>query len=117
MNRKTTPTPSRNAALPSTLPADDAEGRVAMGARREMRGCREFAQSSQEVDEDVSECEGLVEVEAGVSVVGLWKEDVVGAEMTAEDARSSKAIVARLNYMAGDRPDMQYAVKEMARSM
>ena len=70
-----------------------------------------------EVDEDVSECEGLVEVEAGVSVVDPWKEEGEGEEMTAEDARSFRAVVARLNYMVGDRPDMQYAVKGMARSM
>ena len=32
-------------------------------------------------------------------------------------AKSFRAIVARLNYMASDRPDIQYAVKEMARCM
>ena len=70
-----------------------------------------------EDDVDVSVCEGLVVVEAGVSVIDPWKEEGEGEEMTADDARSFRAVVARLNYMAGDRPDMQYAVKEMARSM
>ncbi len=38
-------------------------------------------------------------------------------EMTKEDAREYRAIVARLNYIASDRPDIQFAVKETARNM
>ena len=34
-----------------------------------------------------------------------------------EDASQYRAVVARLNYLAADRPDIAFAVKEFARSM
>ena len=37
--------------------------------------------------------------------------------MGKDDARTFRAVVARLNYMASDRPDIQFAVKEVARNM
>ena len=37
--------------------------------------------------------------------------------MGPEEATSFRSAVARLNYMASDRPDIQYAVKEVARNM
>ena len=37
--------------------------------------------------------------------------------MDAKDATKYRAIVARLNYMAADRADIQFAVKEAARHM
>ena len=38
-------------------------------------------------------------------------------ELDAEEARKFRGVVARLNYLAVDRIDMQYAVKEAARRM
>ena len=38
-------------------------------------------------------------------------------EMTAEDAKVYRGVVARLNYIAPERVDIQYAVKEAARNM
>ncbi len=38
-------------------------------------------------------------------------------ELNPEEARKYRAIAARLNYIAADRPDIQYAVKEAARVM
>ena len=38
-------------------------------------------------------------------------------ELNADDARSYRAIAARLNYISPDRPDIGYAVKESARNM
>ena len=38
-------------------------------------------------------------------------------EFSADDARSYRAIAARLNYIFPDRPDIGYAVKEPARNM
>jgi hypothetical protein len=37
--------------------------------------------------------------------------------MTQSEAKEYRAVVARLNYMASDRPDIQFAVKEAARNM
>ena len=37
--------------------------------------------------------------------------------MAAEEATQYRAVVARLNYLAPDRLDMQFAVKEAARAM
>ena len=39
------------------------------------------------------------------------------AELDAEEARRYRAITARLNYLAVDRVDLQYSVKEAARHM
>ena len=38
-------------------------------------------------------------------------------DMTQSEAKEYRAVVARLNYMASDRPDIQFAVKEAARNM
>ena len=38
-------------------------------------------------------------------------------ELDTEEARRYRAIAARLNYLAVDRVDLQYAVKEAARHM
>ena len=38
-------------------------------------------------------------------------------DMAPDDARAYRAIVARLNYLAADRPDIQYSVKEACRVM
>ena len=40
-----------------------------------------------------------------------------GDELEPEEARNYRAIAARLNYVAADRPDIQFAVKEAARVM
>ena len=40
-----------------------------------------------------------------------------GTELNAEDARSYRAIAARLNYISPDRLDIGYTVKESARNM
>ena len=40
-----------------------------------------------------------------------------GEAMEPKDATKYRAVVARLNYMAADRPDLQFAVKEVARHM
>ena len=46
------------------------------------------------------------------------EEDAAGEEeMCAEDAKKYRGVVARLNYIAPERVDMQFAVKEAARSM
>ena len=37
--------------------------------------------------------------------------------MSAEDARNYRGLAARANYLAQDRPEIQYAVKEAARRM
>ena len=44
-------------------------------------------------------------------------DEEVEEEMSAKDATKFRAVVARLNYMAADRADIQYAVKEAARHM
>ena len=67
--------------------------------------------------EDVEEGEEEPE-EAGVSVVDEWQDREGGdSVMTPADARKYRAIVARLNYIASDRVDLQFAVKEAARNM
>ena len=48
-------------------------------------------------------------------VMAINEED--GEPLTGEEATRYRAITARLNYLAVDRPDIQYAVKEAARSM
>lgn len=64
-------------------------------------------------------CEDEDEVEeTEVSVVDEGHDDEEKAEkMSPADAKSYRGIVARLNYIASDRIDMQFAVKEAARNM
>ena len=57
------------------------------------------------------------EAEAELSVVDAWREGDPDDEMSAEDAKAYRSTVARLNYVASDRPDIQFAVKEVARCM
>ena len=58
----------------------------------------------------------------GLSVTGV-KEDVDGDDKPVEDylegveAKRFRAIAARLNYMAQDAPDVQYACKEVCGDM
>ncbi len=66
--------------------------------------------SPQDATETDSEAEEAEEEEGAVR-----GED--GDEMTQSDAKEYRAIVARLNYIASDRPDIQFAVKEAARNM
>ena len=47
----------------------------------------------------------------------LWKEEEGGEVLKGRDATGYRAIAARANYLALDRPDIQYAVKEVCRSM
>ena len=47
----------------------------------------------------------------------IQDEDVDDQDLDAEAARLYRAVTARLNYIAPDRPDLGYAVKEAARNM
>ncbi len=51
------------------------------------------------------------------AVEGENDEDGEGPVLQATEARRFRAVVARLNYLASDRPDVQFAVKEVARNM
>ena len=53
------------------------------------------------------EDDGLLDADAEISVVDEWRDGEPDEEMTAEDARAYRSTVARLNYMASDRPDMK----------
>ncbi len=44
-----------------------------------------------------------------------YQEEVSGASLHAEEPSEFRALAARANYLAQDRPDIQYAVKEVAR--
>ena len=46
-----------------------------------------------------------------------WKEDEDADALKGKDASSYRAITARANYLALDRPDLQFAVKEACRGM
>ena len=46
-----------------------------------------------------------------------WEEEENAAPLSAEDASRYRAVAARANYLAADRTDIMYAVKEMCRSM
>ena len=45
------------------------------------------------------------------------KDDEEGKELVGEDATRYRAIAARCNYLSLDRPDLQFAVKEVCREM
>ena len=57
----------------------------------------------------------------GVSTPGeeekKWEEEENKQELGAEDARKFRGHAARLNYLAADRPDIAYSVKEVCREM
>ena len=57
----------------------------------------------------------------GVTTPGTREEGRIGQDheekLDENEATSFRAIVARLNYLCPDRPDVSYAVKELARSM
>ena len=44
-----------------------------------------------------------------------WAEEPEGEELPAAEATRYRAIGARCNYLPPDRPDIQYAVKEVCR--
>ena len=46
-----------------------------------------------------------------------WNEEPEGDELPPAEATRYRAIGARCNYVQPDRPDIQYAVKEMCRLM
>ena len=46
-----------------------------------------------------------------------WSEEPEGEELPASEATRYRAIGARCNYLQPDRPDIQYAVKEVCRLM
>ena len=46
-----------------------------------------------------------------------WEEKVNEEELCADKATTSRRIAARANYLAADRPDLMYAVKEICRQM
>ena len=55
-----------------------------------------------------------------LNVTGSKTEDVVDSAdggLSPQEATRYRSIVARANYMAADRPDIQYAVKELCRDM
>ena len=45
------------------------------------------------------------------------EEGEVDEELPPEDAARYRAIAARANYLAADRPDLMYAVKDLCRGM
>ena len=72
--------------------------------------------------EDAKTCKTPgVKAETRRTVKKSGEEDQEDAEdeqaMAPRDATQYRAVVARLNYMAADRPDIQFAVKEVARNM
>ena len=63
------------------------------------------------------EAMGLLDAK-GVSTPGVVEGVEEDAErLSIEDASSYRQITARLNYLAPDRPDIQYSVKEVCKSM
>ena len=46
-----------------------------------------------------------------------WEEEENKEELSAEEARRFRGHAARLNYLAADRPDIAYSVKEVCRAM
>ena len=46
-----------------------------------------------------------------------WEEEDNAAPLSAEDASKYRALAARANYLAADRTDLMYSVKEICRSM
>ena len=49
--------------------------------------------------------------------VDRQSEDDDEKELTGKEATTYRRLVARLNYIAQDRPDIQYATKELCRHM
>ena len=47
----------------------------------------------------------------------MLEEEAESKELTGSEATRFRAVAARANYLAADRPDMQYAVKEVCRRM
>ncbi len=54
---------------------------------------------------------------ANLYAVGSGKDEDRGEVLGSADATLYRALAARANYLAQDRPDLQYAVKEIARRM
>ena len=52
-----------------------------------------------------------------LKIEGSIDTDIGGKELVGKEATMFRALVARLNYLAQDRPDLQFAVKEVARRM
>ena len=46
-----------------------------------------------------------------------WKEEELAEKLGALEARAFRWLAARANYLAADRPDIQYAVKQLCRGM
>ena len=46
-----------------------------------------------------------------------WEEELNKEELMPDDATRFRAIAARMNYVAADRPDLMYSVKEICRNM
>ncbi len=46
-----------------------------------------------------------------------WKQQEEYVELDASKSSEYRALAARANYLAADRPDIQYAVKELCKSM
>ena len=55
--------------------------------------------------------------EIGIDIHEISKSDADHTDLSPAEAKIYRAVTARLNYLATDRPDIQYAVKEAARCM
>ena len=51
----------------------------------------------------------------GAKAVNNWETSVDGPDLTPEDETSFRALAARANYLALDRPDIAFATKELCR--
>ena len=71
-----------------------------------------YRPSGEQSDGEEEDEERVVE-----GVVEATEEDEGDSEMSREDAKAYRGIVARLNYIDSDRVDIQFAVKEVARNM
>ena len=74
--------------------------------------------AEKEIREEASQVKAGGEHDLSKELAGVAGEaDVEDKELLKEDASQFRALAARANYLAQDRPDIQFAVKEVARRM
>ena len=79
-----------------------------------MEDCK--AASTPGAREDVGHA-SIVRINASGEVENESSGDSAGAPLSSADATKYRALAARANYLAQDRVDIQFAVKEIARRM
>ena len=113
-NAKPSPVPGSKEEAKRMMSASDGEKTKVTTAATKAR-----ISVGNDVDsiESARKSAGGTELEGDASLEIEYDQDGEDQELDAGAARLYRAVAARLNYIAPDRPDIGYAVKESARSM